>query len=793
MKLLKSITLATALWMSSCVAPQIPINQSSQLQLTEIRVADDERPSYLRTLPPAEEISGMSPVERIVEQYVQETLDLRNPMPRIFFSNGSPKRLITVNGESVMVELPFYRHSSNNTLRNIIEDSTDNEETVFRDFNVMLTRSNDIVMEHFNRIDNNANERVRRRTGSVYNENSTIEGLDGITLGHALGMQHHTNRNLVPRRLIFTPIRSAYATTRLHENIISYSPIARRTDEISGNPGILSHELWHLSQSLPDAVSTNIELLAYSMNLDLNRHDSIWFLAHPYGDTVRELSKIYFGLDSENILDQLIRNRMGAVVELDEQVLNANYQQMTRLSERFADELHNEVEPEYRSFSPYWGMIQNYYKDGDLQLRLTIAKHNEPTSMTAAERRIFMVAHGRDINRILSEAKTDYKMPRIIQFGPFRMMQGTTIDELIEQKCAAAGFSEEQTEYVFHLFLRRNFFNRDGTYNYGNISLENSLHSMEDLISEFNEITDEQLNRYFPNTATEVKNQINLYKWYLQRLKNASLYQSFAVREGLSTNPNFVPVIFDPRVNLLRHYGVLPSYTENTSNMSLRSQSRKRIGDETYVIHRYDLSRDVGYENGIDYISVFRINNDGRRESKPCLLIYAANGSRRPNFALFDSESEGKEGHGSYDRIKQLTGTPSIDDLLMELNNTVPTQQQIPVPLMPQSGRFQPPEGYRAWEHYIREQDSDSDNKIDSIGINYRNGDRTVREIYSLPEGYDGAIVLEDRILLSQRGVFDVMDFESLRNPYAVQLLENGSMTTLFEPDGNGNYLRRLR
>lgn len=792
MRLLRSIAFATSLWMSACVAPRVPLRDSSQqVQQTEDRIGDNERPSYLQELPSAQEIANMSPIERIVEQYFQETKDFGGNIPRIIFSNGSPRRQVNVNGHQVLVELPTYRYVGQNTIRNPIDGTVDNADQVFNDLQWVLQRSNNMVMNHFRRIDESTNQRVRRRVGSLEHENIGVEGLEGVTVGEALGIQHHTNQDLLPRRLILVPMRSAYAMTRLHENIISYSPVSRKVDEIWGNPGIMGHEMWHLSQSLIDAMGTDVEMLAFGMDIDSFRNNPLEFLSHPYGDTVRELASAYHGFDSDFVLDSLLQNRMGAVIELDEDILNANYQQMVRLAGRFSDELHNEVEPEYRSFSPYWIMMQNYYRDENMMLRVAVARNNEPVAMTPGERREFVRRNLRTINRIIAETNNEYRMPRITNLGPFRFISGTTIDDLIEKKCEAAGFSDAQTEYVFHVFLRRNFLNRDGSYNYSNISLKNAIEAMSDFVKDL-DFTEEELQRYFPNTRDDLKNQVALYNWYMERLKTAEKYQSFVVRQGHYSSPKFCEEIFDPRIDLERFYSIVPSYTRLTSNTSLQGSSRIVHDGQRYVIRNYDLARGVGYNNGVDYISVFRIKNDGSQESEPCIVVFAGDNSRYPNFALFDKEKEGEKGYGSYDFIENIGERLHIDSLLNTLSGDS-SEIPIPPPLMPQVGHFQLPFDYHSWQKEINEYDSNLDNRIDSVAITYQNEDKSVREIYLLPENYDGARVLEDRIILTQRGVFEFRTLESLRNPDLVQVIEDGSITTYFDSEGNGSFRRRIR
>lgn len=789
MKLLKNVTVAAALWMSGCMAPKL--DQSYPQTPTEVRVEDNSRPSYLRSLPPSQELAQMSDVERIVEEYNQDTLDQNSPNPRVFFSNGSVRRQVNINGTNVMVELPFFRYGTGNNIRNIIESQNDNAGAVFDDFSGLLGNANNIVMQRFSRIDANANRRVRRRAGNVV-ENTPVQGLEGVTLGQVLGVQHHTNADLLPRRFVLAPLRGALAITRLHENVIVYSPISRRIDEIWGQPSIASHELWHLSQSIMDAVGTNIELYAHGIDLELQKEDPLNFLAHPYGDSMRELALEYYGFDSDRVLGQLISNRIASIIELNERVLANNSQQTSRLSEVFGERLHEEAEPEYRSFSPYWAMMQAYYRDKNLLLRLATLKGREPIAMTVSERRNFVRAHNAEIETIIKEAGDEYEMPAIMSFLGFRFIHGTTISSLVNQKCRAAGFNENQSEYVFHLFLKHTFFNHDGTYNYENIPIKDAMNAMNSFMGDM-EITDGNLSRYFPTANNEVKAQLAMYKWYLGRLQAANGYASIAEHEGLDAPKNFFPEIFDPRANLELAYGIIPEYTRHAAESSMRTESRRRLGSENYLVRAYDISRQVGFQNGVDYISVFRLKQNNQPESRPCVILFAANGSRVPNYALFDGQKEGVNGNGAYERIEAIDNHVTIGSLIDKLTHVPVTNVPIATPPAPEHGLFSAPFSYQSWQSSISEYDSDMDNKIDAIAINYNNGNRQVTELYRLPEGYEGAIAVDNGLILNRGELLEFMPNSSLGRPYAVQFSEDSHMTTLFDSDGNGNFRNRIR
>lgn len=789
MKLLKNVTFAAALWMSSCMAPKV--DQPYPQTPTEVRVEDNSRPSYLRSLPSSEELSRMSDVERVVEEYVQATLDQNNPNPRVFFSNGSVKRQVNINGTNVMVELPFFRYGNGNRINNIIDRQNDDADAVFNDFSRLLSRANNITMERFARIDLNANRRIRQRMGNVQ-ENAPVQGLEGITLGHLVGMQHHTNADLLPKRFILAPLRDALAITRLHEDVIIYSPISRRIDEIWGQPSVASHELWHVSQSLMDAIGTNVELYAHGVDLELQKEDPLSFLAHPYGDSMRELALEYYGFDSDKVLQQLINNRLAAIIELDETVLNNNSQQTSRLSEIFAERLHEETEPEFRSFSPYWAMMQTYYRDENLLLRLATLREREPVAMTVSERRQFARQHSAQIETIIKQATDEYEMPAVMSFFGFRFIQGTTISSLVHQKCVAAGFNEKQSEYVFHLFLKQTFFNSDGSYNYGNIPIKDAMDAMNSLMSDL-DISDRDMDRYFPNSKNEVRQDLAIYNWHLNRLRAANNYLSIAEREGLNPPKNFFPEIFDPRTNLELAYNIMPEYTRHADESSMRRELRRRLGSDEYLIRSYDISGQIGFNNGVDYISAFRIKSNGQPESRPCVVLFAGGGSNVPNYALFDAQKEGQNGNGVYERIEDVGEHVTIDSLLDKLVNVPVTHVPIITPPAPEPGLFEAPFDYRSWNSIMSEYDSDMDNKIDAVAINYHNGRNSITELYRLPEGYEGGIAVDGGILLNRGLLLEFMPNSSLGAPYAVQFSENGHMTTLFDNDGNGNFRRRLR
>ena len=789
MKLLKTITLASALYFSSCAAPQIRESAiPARIPVPdEDRVSNEQRPSYLTQLPPEEVLANMTPVEKLVLQYTQNARDMQNNIPGLLFTNGSPKRVVTINGRQVSIELPYYRLEGNQ-LRNIINNSVDNQEMIYSDFQTMLSRANDIVFEHFQQIDANANRRVVQRIGGISDESASIEDLEGVTLGTALGIQNHPRTSLLPNKFILGDLDRAYAITKLHENVIVYSPMARQVDEIWGQPGIVAHEFWHLSQSIVDALGTNVELYAYSVNLNLSNSNPLTFLAHPYGAEARELAKTYYGFDSQQVISNSISNRIANLVELDENVLQSNYQNTSRLATRFGNALHNEVEPEYASFSPYWIMMQQYYQNRSLLLRLAISKDGVPVGMTRTQRTQFLIQKKQVMEQIFNQVDSEYVPPRIMELGPFRIVDGVTIEDLIERKCHAAGFNDAQTEYTFHLFLKRKFFNADGTYNYSNISLNNAASSMHTFSGRFENITNEELNQYFPNTTPEVRRLFNLYKWYNQRLDIATRYHNFAEEQGLTPEDNFVSGIFDPRFNLEGFYNVRPEYTKNTSNMSLRSTRRERISGIEYRINNYDFVNDRGNADGVDFVSVFRIKN-GRQETNPCMIVFASNNSRTMNFALRDNDREGQPGYGIYDNQIALTENTTIESLLTTpVITATPAQQNH---AQPQHGNFVPPE-YSSWQSRMEEYDADLDSRIDSIAVFYQNGGRQVKELYQIPREYDGAFITEQGIMLSKRGLFEMVHLNELDAPYALQITENGSTRTLFDSNGYGTYRQMI-
>lgn len=790
MKLLKTITLASALYLSSCAAPQIR-ESTIPVRVTipdEDRVSDQQRPSYLTQLPPAETLASMTPVEKLVLQYTQNARDMQNNTPGLMFTNGTPRRVVTINGRQVSIELPYYRLEGNNQLRNILNNSIDNQDMVYSDFQSLLSRANDIVFEHFQNIDANANRRVIQRTEGISDESASIEGLEGITLGTALGIQHHSRISLLPNKFILGNLEGAYAITRLHENVIVYSPMARQVDEIWGQPGVVAHEFWHLSQSIVDAFGTNVELYAYSVNLNLSNSNPLTFLAHPYGAEARILAKTYYGFDSQQVISASISNRIANLVELDESVLQRNYPNTTQLANRFGDVLHNEVEPEYASFSPYWAMMQQYYQNRSLLLRLAIAKDGVPTGMSRTQRSQFLIQKKQVLDQIFTQVNAEYVPPRIMEFGPFRMVDGVTIEDLVERKCQAAGFNAAQTEYTFHLFLKRKFFNADGTYNYSNISLSNATTAMHTFSERFGGITDDDFAEYFPNTTPEVRRLFNLYKWYNQRLDIATRYHNFAKEQGLTADDNFVPGIFDPRFNLEGFYHVRPEYTRNTSNTSLRSTTKIRVGGIEYSVNNYDLDNNRGNADGVDYTSVFRIQN-GHQETNPCLILFASNNSQTPNFALRDTNREGQPGYGIYDNQIAVTENTTIESLLTTPVITATSVQQNHA--QPQRGNFVPPD-YSSWQSRMEEYDADLDSRIDSIAVFYQNGERQVRELYQIPRGYDGAFITEHGIMLSKRGLFEMVQLNELNEPYALQITEEGSTRTLFDNNGHGTYRQMI-
>lgn len=677
-KFLGALSVGAALYSAGCVSAA---NANSNVEGQQnVQAAADERPHYLRSLPPQEEIDSMTPLERVVESSVQNALTESQgeygSLP--LFLNNAAKLELNVNGQDVEVYFPFYSDNGNSSWTYLPDNTRVDAGLIRQDMQRRLEQGAEIAFRLYGGIAERVNANVERIFPGAAADKEMAIPYTGLTYSDVFGLRDNAERGDFLRdgaRIIVAPNYRAWGITALERNMILYTPVAMRVEELNSRPFIIAHELVHnnpMLQGFPGAFAHDLEMQAFVTDIADNTN-IFRFLGHGYGYDMRRNAKLYFNVDAKEMLDRLLPvDFLGATYLLDEDVWNEIAPGLIDVMGNLKEHLTETAYPEYHSFEPWWLMANAHFLNAVLPLDVSMAMEHTPQILPAAAYERLITSRRAAMDRTIDEVASRYPFTEQMSFGGISFTYQPSFRRALLSAAERNGFSDDEAEVVYHFAMQRVLLNDSGI-NYGALKVEHALGAMRGIMGIFDYVMDPDRSMGFRRIAQQehVQKKYEAYKWMLGRLRTADRYVRFAQRAGNRPEQGFTPLIFDPRADISSMYDVTPLSAGRAVQSNMTAWEFFRANGDEYIIKSYDTTPDLGFSrrDETDFIEVTR-----KGELKPCIVMFASNGIHGSQ-ALLDADEQGEEGHGLFDRQVSVSSAGDVKGLIRNtLNSPVPEE-----------------------------------------------------------------------------------------------------------------------
>ncbi len=607
----------------------------------------------------------MSPLEKVTESYWQVLRDfkLNDAGSTYVFTNLCAKAHIEINGEKIELILPHYKRQADGSWLYIVDNRVVDKEVIVNDLKNVLEEAVNMAHSQFKVIEIKANSKIKRIFGDI--EPVEFEVVPGTNLSYKdiFGLVDLRKQDFLPEgtKFYFAPLpQGVLGATFIDLHKILYSPTGRRYDKIWGKPFVLAHEFVHNNvklQGFPVPLASDVETEAFQVNL--TNSDKIFnLLMHSYAYDLRRFAKVYFDLDSRDIMKKIIDDVVYRYVTLNEKEWKSAVVKINGVSKRLNDFIMNESYPEFMSFVPWWLIVNNYLKNGVTPIEVTLARDFTPVHASYYEYQRVMVDMRKEVDGIIDKVNWEYKMPAVIRTIFGSALSGPNYRKKLAIECLKNGFNENEFELIYHLALKKRFLKKNGQINYSAINLDQAQVSMDEIMYNFLQLS--SIDDF--SKQSSFKRKLELYTWLNDRLNLARRYSDFAKTYGSDVSLNFVPQIFDPRVNLKMLYPFMPDYitqanAKNKVFTTLLDVNKDGVID--YRLEGYDIVKDIGSEHGVDYVEVYS-NSD----TKPRIIAYVSKNGKKLDLALFDDDYRGSKDYGIHDRIVKIKDVKALEKLL---------------------------------------------------------------------------------------------------------------------------------
>lgn len=298
--------------------------------------------------------------------------------------NGCEKRTIEIKGKKVELFFePYHRKDANTIIYSdplTSLDLTNKEfELVVSDLKETLERSVKDNFNHYHFVYDVAINAIATADNTTKAE--AIKKIKGSTNGvpnaDILMIPLLEETDFVPKELHLAFI-SSLGLTYLNSEIVLYDPQARIMDYIfSDSPAILKHELIHSNmklQGMPFVWQYNAELVAsLPAQLDLDM-PALEFLYHPYLATIRDMSKVLFGLDSKKCFGDAMVFSYDGNIKINESALNECKKNLDLVRPALVKETETKILPEFFSNMFFWMAINNKMHDSTGFIQVIMAR-----------------------------------------------------------------------------------------------------------------------------------------------------------------------------------------------------------------------------------------------------------------------------------------------------------------------------------------------------------------------------------------------------------------------------------
>ena len=275
-------------------------------------------------------------------------------------------------------------------------------ENNYRDHNFRLA---EIAGKYFKLPPSEMNAALRKDTGY------------GVTLGEALKLQPMERRDFVPKTLYVGSVASEHvlAYAFLNSGIVVYGLQGVLWDYIVGEPQTLQHELIHKNpklQSMPAAWQFDVELFA-SLAPFLDAESPVMdFISHGYLKTVRDMAKVYFGLDTAQIRREVIGYDYNRRFVINEAKLNKYSALAKEASAELKRASIERILPEFYADLPFWLAVNKKFNDQSAAFKVLMARDYEPTILGGYEKTAeWIERNGEVIRKITQEALKKLENP----------------------------------------------------------------------------------------------------------------------------------------------------------------------------------------------------------------------------------------------------------------------------------------------------------------------------------------------------------------------------------------------
>ncbi len=561
-----------------------PANDDYPSQFDSVKITvNDERPHYLQPLPSESAIQRMTPLEILVEsgrQSLQSHLENEQDLPPMVI-NGCARAEVDVNGADVTVLFPLYTDLGNGTWKYLPDGSIVNGNAMIDDMRNVMEEGVGLASDLHEPFPGRVNALITERApGSEEARNNQIEGRSLIFNDIYGRIDDLSSLFLRDGAKVFVaPAESgALAVTQIESNLILYTPLARRLDEISGNPYIFAHELVHnniLLQGVPSVLATDPELQAFTMSIE-NGSDPLLFLLHSYSRELKEKARVYFGFDSNATLNDLVAARFDNYTYINEQALAELAPKVAEIAGTMQGLLMESVYPEYQSFRHWWLLADFYFQNDILPLEVILARDYEPSILAENEHKALMQKKP-VINRLILQVLRSYDpFPSPPPNCTSCELNPLPFKEELFSVAMAEGFSRNEADVIYHMALKQIFLTNDERINYSAMSIPQMLMSIEGVMYIMDNLmqTTESFDFWSIAQQENVKKNYEIYGWLKERLYKAYDCAQMARKLGKHPSLAFTPNIFDPAVENPGACALIPDL----------SQFRDRLSTSQYEI-----------------------------------------------------------------------------------------------------------------------------------------------------------------------------------------------------------------
>lgn len=223
--------------------------------------------------------------------------------------------------------------------------------------------------------------------------------------------------DFVPRELHLgynPPLTGILGVTWLNTGVIYYNPQARLLDYLNGKPKVMQHEMVHGNinlQHFPLSEGFDVELEA-SVPEALYPENQIDLFFHGYLNDLRTLTRIYFGLDFNQLRKEIARYDLAGNLLIDEQKMRDGSKKIDQAKAELFKFLRDTAIPEFYSDPVWWSALNDKLSNKNSVLWVMMSAYYNPTILGGEKETMqWYEAHVSEIREMAEKAYEESGKP----------------------------------------------------------------------------------------------------------------------------------------------------------------------------------------------------------------------------------------------------------------------------------------------------------------------------------------------------------------------------------------------